>query len=666
MPRFLSPITPNASTTSTGPVKVGDGINVDADGTISVSGGNQKTWYGICESTSNAGTKVVTCSDFVLSSGANIFVLFTTNNTASTTYLDVNNTGAAQILRLSSDATSYYAWRAGEVVEFVYDGTYWRMLDRVMANTSYYGLVRLSNSISSNANVGYAATPYAVNQLNQAKQATLVSGTNIKTINGESILGSGDLAITGGSLLPIGAVIAYSGTIAPKNWLLCNGDAVSRETYADLFNLIGVTYGNGDGSTTFNLPNYQGKFILGSNIIYPQFLLNELNYPWSIQDNVLYKSGNKGIDGTTSTMKSNTFVLTSSGVLTFDWACSSESISYDYGYYSIYKDGALISGTGASVSSIRIADSGTTYPDEASLIYKSVSFNLDSAGEYYIEFSYKKDSSQSKGVDALLVKNIKVTVASTSYGLASTGGEATHKLTANELPKLEGSFATAVPGGHNNYATGVFSGDNTTWSGKTLVANEQSGSNMWGYKFSAGNNQAHNNMPPYLAANFIIKATKDSESGGSNSSTVSMSRYVLTNALSNISGITTVFMGTTVISNNIVTANSSSSNYTINQDGVYNIKVEFMFVNGSNENKVRLDIGINGVWKYTNNQNLYDSMEEFHHVMDIIVPLNAGTTVAFRSWSQTTCDIYTTTNITGFNSLSRTYCQFTRLGDIES
>lgn len=48
----------------------------------------------------------------------------------------------------------------------------------------------------------------------------------------------------------------------PDGFLLCNGDAVSRSTYANLFNLIGTTYGVGNGSTTFNLPNYKGRVLV--------------------------------------------------------------------------------------------------------------------------------------------------------------------------------------------------------------------------------------------------------------------------------------------------------------------------------------------------------------------------------------------------------------------
>ncbi len=62
---------------------------------------------------------------------------------------------------------------------------------------------------------------------------------------------------------PAGAILAYAGASAPSNWLLCNGQAVSRVTYADLFAVIGTTYGVGDGSTTFNVPDMRGNVPAG-------------------------------------------------------------------------------------------------------------------------------------------------------------------------------------------------------------------------------------------------------------------------------------------------------------------------------------------------------------------------------------------------------------------
>ncbi len=58
------------------------------------------------------------------------------------------------------------------------------------------------------------------------------------------------------------APFAKSGA-APTGWLLCNGAAVSRSTYADLYGVIGTTWGSGDGNTTFNVPNFAGEFLRG-------------------------------------------------------------------------------------------------------------------------------------------------------------------------------------------------------------------------------------------------------------------------------------------------------------------------------------------------------------------------------------------------------------------
>jgi microcystin-dependent protein len=58
-------------------------------------------------------------------------------------------------------------------------------------------------------------------------------------------------------------VFHFAASTAPLGYLECDGDAVSRTTYADLFAVVGITYGAGDGSTTFNLPDLRGQFIRG-------------------------------------------------------------------------------------------------------------------------------------------------------------------------------------------------------------------------------------------------------------------------------------------------------------------------------------------------------------------------------------------------------------------
>lgn len=70
---------------------------------------------------------------------------------------------------------------------------------------------------------------------------------------------------TGGTMTAnIGDIKIISHTTIPADWLLCDGSAISRATYADLFALIGVTYGNGDGTTTFNLPELRGRTVIGA------------------------------------------------------------------------------------------------------------------------------------------------------------------------------------------------------------------------------------------------------------------------------------------------------------------------------------------------------------------------------------------------------------------
>lgn len=75
-------------------------------------------------------------------------------------------------------------------------------------------------------------------------------------------------AIQGGTttpvpILPAGSIIAWSGSTAPSGWLLCDGTAISRTTYAALFAITSVAYGNGDGSSTFNVPNLTDRLPLG-------------------------------------------------------------------------------------------------------------------------------------------------------------------------------------------------------------------------------------------------------------------------------------------------------------------------------------------------------------------------------------------------------------------
>jgi len=65
--------------------------------------------------------------------------------------------------------------------------------------------------------------------------------------------------------VPVASVMPYAGTTAPASWLLCFGQNISRTVFASLFSVIGTTYGVGDGSTTFTLPDLRGRSVAGKD-----------------------------------------------------------------------------------------------------------------------------------------------------------------------------------------------------------------------------------------------------------------------------------------------------------------------------------------------------------------------------------------------------------------
>lgn len=162
----------------------------------------RNVFFGTCATAAATAAKVVVCEDFTadnLVKGAVLYVKFSNANTyngAST--LNVNSTGAHYITRVGTTTSTRYYWSAGEAISFVYDGTFWVMEGRGTASTTYYGVTKLSSATNSTS-TALAATPSAVKaayDLAKGKQAALVSGSNIKTINGNSILGSGNLDIS--------------------------------------------------------------------------------------------------------------------------------------------------------------------------------------------------------------------------------------------------------------------------------------------------------------------------------------------------------------------------------------------------------------------------------------------------------------------------------------
>jgi microcystin-dependent protein len=117
--------------------------------------------------------------------------------------------------------------------------------------------VRFADADSSNYIALQAPTSVSANVTFSLPAADGSSGDVLQTD------GSGNLSFT--PSVPAGSVIPYAGTTNPTGWLFCAGQAINRTTYSVLFAVIGTTYGVGDGSTTFNIPDLRGRLVAGQD-----------------------------------------------------------------------------------------------------------------------------------------------------------------------------------------------------------------------------------------------------------------------------------------------------------------------------------------------------------------------------------------------------------------
>lgn len=104
-------------------------------------------------------------------------------------------------------------------------------------------------------------------------------------------------AVTGDTL-PIGTQVPFTSLDIPDNWLLCDGSAISRVNYSELFNVIGISYGDGDGTTTFNLPNKKGRTSVGYDASQAEF--NEIGKTGGSKTHTLTKSELPRVDISTN------------------------------------------------------------------------------------------------------------------------------------------------------------------------------------------------------------------------------------------------------------------------------------------------------------------------------------------------------------------------------
>lgn len=94
-----------------------------------------------------------------------------------------------------------------------------------------------------------------------------------------------------GPIAPVGSIVDFAGMDAPQGWMLCYGQAISRSSYSELFSVIGTRYGDGNGSTTFNLPDLRGYVVAGKDNMGGSSANRLTNRPGGVNGDVLGDTG---------------------------------------------------------------------------------------------------------------------------------------------------------------------------------------------------------------------------------------------------------------------------------------------------------------------------------------------------------------------------------------
>lgn len=153
-------------------LKEGNSIYInDISGVMELTAG---IWYATSSTAAGTAAKVASTANgnFIKKPGARVAVKFDNANSFNgTATLDIDGTGASNIARIGTTLTTRYYWTAGEVIDFVYDGTNYMMINAGTAGTTYYGLTKLSSSVSSTSEAT-AATSKAVKTVNDSKAPT--------------------------------------------------------------------------------------------------------------------------------------------------------------------------------------------------------------------------------------------------------------------------------------------------------------------------------------------------------------------------------------------------------------------------------------------------------------------------------------------------------------
>ena len=266
-----------------------------------------------------------------------------------------------------------------------------------------------------------------------------------------------------GEGIPTGSIIPFAANTPPSGWLNCDGSAVSRSTYAALFNLIGEMYGSGDGSTTFNLPNLQKRFPVGVGNGYG-----------------LGKTGGEETHTlTTEEMPEHTHNQKAHGHT--GTGSASEAGNHTHT--------ASSASAGAHTHALTI-NSGGSHTHSAS---------TGSGGTHRHNFLWGTNG-PTEGDNIMVGWPGGNSSNSWTNGgnIIADSGSHTHTVSVGSAGSHNHSGTANSAGGHSHTITVASAGAHT--HAISITISETTAENE-----NTGGGQAHNNMPPYIALNYIIK-----------------------------------------------------------------------------------------------------------------------------------------------------------------
>jgi len=155
----------------------------------------------------------------------------------------------------AQDGTTAQTHTAGQTVKHMITGRDLQEAQDHIANTTTAHNLNLKAPLASPTFTGTVVLP-------STTSIGSVTSTELGYVDG--VTSSIQAQFNALDVLPKGMISPFAGSSAPTGWLLCNGSAVSRTTYSALFAVIGTTYGAGDTTTTFNLPDLLGRVPMGA------------------------------------------------------------------------------------------------------------------------------------------------------------------------------------------------------------------------------------------------------------------------------------------------------------------------------------------------------------------------------------------------------------------